>query len=61
MLSPHEIDVLRRAAAGLSDKEIAAQPFLSESVVKSRLRYMCWRLGLRNRAQAVVFAVQKGS
>ena len=59
-LNRHDIEVLNRVAHGLSDKEIAAQLFLSESAVKSRLRHIYHRLGLKNRAQAVVFALERG-
>ncbi len=59
-LTQHEIEVLRGVARGLSDKEIAAQLFLSESTVKSRLRYVYLKLGLRNRAHAAVFVLKKG-
>lgn len=59
-LNQHDIEVLNRVARGFSDKEIAAQLFLSESAVKSRLRHIYRRLGLKNRAQAVVFALEKG-
>jgi DNA-binding NarL/FixJ family response regulator len=59
-LNQNHVEVLSRVARGLSDKEIAAQLFLSESAVKSRLRYIYQKLGLKNRAQAVVFALERG-
>ena len=59
-LPPHSIEVLSRVARGLSDKEIAAQLFLSEAAVKTRLRHIYSRLGLRNRAHAAVFAQENG-
>ena len=59
-LRQHEVDVLSRVAQGLSDKEIAAQLFLSEAAVKTRLRQLYRRLGLKNRAQAAVFALDGG-
>src|SRR5579859_6948711 len=55
-----EIEVLSRVARGLSDKEIAAQLFLTESAVKTRLRHIYRKLGLNNRAQAAVFIVERG-
>jgi two-component system NarL family response regulator len=60
LLSGHEIEVLVRVAHGLSDKEIAAQLFLSEAAVKTRLRQLYRRLGLKNRAHAAIFALEKG-
>jgi len=59
-LTQHDVDVLRGVAHGLSDKEIAAQLFLSESTVKTRLRKLYRKLGLKNRAHAAVFALEKG-
>jgi DNA-binding NarL/FixJ family response regulator len=59
-LTKHEIDVLAGVAQGLSDKRIAANLFLSEATVKTRLRAIYHKLGLRNRAHAAVFAVENG-
>ncbi len=59
-LTQHEIDVLAGVAQGLSDKQIAAHLFLSEATVKTRLRAVYHKLGLRNRAHAAVFAVEHG-
>jgi len=59
-LTKHEIEVLAGVAQGLSDKRIAANLFLSEATVKTRLRAIYHKLGLRNRAHAAVFAVENG-
>lgn len=59
-LTRHEIEVVSGVACGLSDKEIAARLFLSESAVKTRLRRVYRKLGLKNRAHAAVFAFEKG-
>jgi len=59
-LRKHDVEVLSRVGRGLSDKEIAAQLYLSESAVKTRLRHLYRKLGLKNRAQAAVFALGKG-
>jgi DNA-binding NarL/FixJ family response regulator len=59
-LARHEIDVLAGVAQGLSDKRIAANLFLSEATVKTRLRSIYHKHGLRNRAHAAVFAVENG-
>ena len=56
----NEIEVLSLVARGLSDKEIAAQLFLSESAVKTRLRHIYRKLGFKNRAHAAVFVVENG-
>lgn len=59
-LTEREIDVLLAVSQGLSDKEIAARLFLSESTVKTHLRSIYHKLGVRNRAQAAAWAVEKG-
>ena len=59
-LTQHEIDVLAGVVQGLSDKRIAANLFLSEATVKTRLRAIYHKLGLRNRAHAAVYAVEHG-
>ncbi len=59
-LTRHEIDVLAGVVQGLSDKQIAAELLLSEATVKTRLRAVYHKLGLRNRAHAAVFAVEHG-
>ncbi len=59
-LTEREIDVLLGVASGLSDKEIAARLFLAESTVKTHLRSIYQKLGVRNRAQAAAWAVERG-
>ncbi len=58
-LTDREIEVLIEVTRGLSDKEIGSKLFLSESTVKSHLRAIYRRLGLRNRAQAAAFVIEK--
>ncbi|MCS7173051.1 MAG: response regulator transcription factor [Armatimonadetes bacterium] len=59
-LTDREVDVLLGVASGLSDKEIAARLFLAESTVKTHLRSIYQKLGVRNRAQAAAWAVERG-
>ncbi len=59
-LTEREVEVLLAVSQGLSDKEIAARLFLSESTVKTHLRSIYHKLGVRNRAQAAAWAVEKG-
>jgi NarL family two-component system response regulator LiaR len=58
-MTERDIEVLAMVARGLSDKEIARKLSVSESTVKSHLRAVYRRLDVRNRAQAVAFAIEK--
>jgi len=53
-LSPRETEVYDLLCEGLSNREIAAQLFLSEKTVKVHLRHIYEKLGVRTRAQAIV-------
>jgi len=59
-ITGREMEVLAGVAQGLSDKELGCKLCLSESTVKMHLRTIYSKLKLRNRAQAAVFAVEKG-
>jgi len=56
-LTQRELDILREVTAGMSDKEIGAKLFLSESSVKGTLRGVYRKLKIRNRAQAAAFII----
>lgn len=59
-LSEREIEVLAKLGEGLSDREIASALSVSEATVKTHLRAVYRKLGVRNRAQAVAFAFSCG-
>ena len=57
-LSEREMDVLRLLAAGLTNKQIADQLFVSISTVKSHVHHISSKLDVSNRTQAVARARQ---
>lgn len=59
-LSDRETEVLRLIARGDPNKEVASSLFISEETVKYHLRNILHKLHLRNRAQAIAYAVREG-
>ena len=59
-LSERECEVLQLVANGATNKEIAAQLFISENTVNYHMKNILAKLHLRNRAQAVAYALQSG-
>ncbi len=60
VLTPREREVLALIGAGLSNGEIADQLVLGEGTVKTHVGHVFAKLGLRDRAAAVVFAFDNG-
>lgn len=60
LLTERERDVLRLVGRGHTNTEIAAELRISEVTVKSHVSHIFTKLGLRDRAAAVVFAFDNG-
>ncbi len=59
-LSPRQIEVLELLAKGLSNKEIASVLGFTTDGTKAHLRAIFARLGVADRTEAVVNAIQRG-
>jgi DNA-binding NarL/FixJ family response regulator len=59
-LTTREREVVRLVALGLRNAEVAAQLFISAITVKTHLSRIFYKLGVRDRADLVLYAVRAG-
>jgi len=59
-LTPRELEILKLAATGASNKEIAQNLVITESTVKNHMRNILGKLNLGNRREAVAYARRRG-
>ena len=60
LLTPRELEILRLVATGQTNKEIAAELFISSDTVKGHLETIYRKLGVSDRAHAVAVAIRNG-
>ena len=58
-ISDKELEIIEHVSRGLSNKEIAAELFLSEGTVRNYLSAILEKLDLRDRTQLVVFYLSR--
>ena len=59
-LTPRELEVLRLAAKGLRNADIARVIGRSEETVKAHLKHLMAKLGVSDRTEAVTLSLQRG-
>jgi DNA-binding NarL/FixJ family response regulator len=59
-LTQREVEVLRLVASGLSNSQMARRLFISEATVKTHIHNILTKAGLRDRVQAVGYALRTG-
>ena len=59
-LTRREVEVLKLIARGASNKDVAAQLVISPKTAGSHIEHIYAKLGVSNRAEAGLFAVQHG-
>ena len=60
MLTPREVEVLRRVASGESNKEIGRGLGITEQTAKNHVHSILGKLGMLSRTQAAIHAARIG-
>jgi len=60
VLSEREMEVLRVAAKGMSNKDIGKTLFISERTVQAHMRSIFNKLGVGSRSEAILYALKRG-
>ncbi len=60
VLSSREIEILKHAAQGRSNKDIGAHCHISEETVKTHMANLLGKLSAKDRAHAVAIAIKRG-
>jgi len=60
LLTEKEIEVLKRAAKGMSNKDIASELFVSVRTIKTHLKNIFNKLGVTSRTETMVHALKEG-
>lgn len=59
-LTARELDVLREAAGGNRNRDIAGRLFITEETVKVHMKHLMEKLGAKDRTEAVSIAIRRG-
>ena len=60
VLSERELEVLKNAAKGMSNKDIGKALFISERTVQAHMRSIFNKLGVGSRSEAVLYSLKRG-
>ena len=59
-LSERELEVLKIAAKGMSNRDIAGELFISERTVQAHMRSIFNKLGVGSRSEAILYGLKRG-